>query len=111
MNQQELVWVRLPFSNLERGKVRPAVVVSNDKYNRANQDVIVCAITSKAEKRPYGVLIDNENLSTGKLPIKSLVRADKIMPVEKALIIRQFAKLDNRTFDTVIKEISRIVQR
>ena len=86
MKQQEIIWVKLPFSSFEESKVRPAVVVSNDNYNTKTQDVVVCAITSKLEEKSYTVLIDNKNLSEGKLPLKSRIRADKIMQIEKNLI-------------------------
>lgn len=111
MKQQDLVWVRLPFSSLEESKVRPAVVVSNDYYNANSRDVIVCAVTSKLEEKLYSILIDNKNLSQGKLPLKSRIRADKIMQIEKKIIINSFAQLDNKTFDLLVKEVVNLVQR
>ena len=111
MNQQELVWVKLPFSNLRESKVRPALIVSNDRYNKSNPDIIVCAITSKLKESPYSVLIESNDLSSGNLPIKSRVRADKIMQIEKGLIIKAFAKLESKAFDKVINEIVDLVRR
>ena len=111
MKQQDIVWVRLPFSNFEDSKIRPAVIVSNNEYNKNSQDVLVSAITSNLEERLYSSLIDTKNLSQGKLPLKSRIRADKIIQVEKNLIINAFAKLDNKTFDLLIKEILKLVQR
>lgn len=109
MNQQDLVWVRLPFSSLRESKVRPAVIVSNNEYNKKSQDVIVCAITSRLDGK--GILIDSGNLSSGNLPVKSRIRADKIMQIEKNLIIKPFARLDNKTFDMLIDEIMKLLQR
>ena len=111
MKQQDIVWVKLPFSNLEDSKIRPAVIVSNNEYNKNSQDVLVSAITSNLEERPYSLLIDTKNLSHGKLPLKSRIRADKLIQVEKNLIINAFGKLENRTFDLVIKEIIKLLQR
>lgn len=111
MRQQELIWVRLPFSSLEKSKVRPAVVVSNNGYNKKNQDIVVCAVTSNLEPKEYSILIEQENLSEGKLPLKSRIRADKIMQIEKNLIIKSFARLDNKIFDALIGEIIRLLQR
>ncbi len=111
MNQQELIWVRLPFSNLEESKVRPAIVVSNNDYNRRNRDIVLCAITSNLDDDPYSIVIDSKNLSEGKIPIKSRIRADKIMQVEKTLILKPFAKLDDKTFDILIDEIKKLFQR
>ena len=111
MKQQDLVWVKLPFSNLEESKVRPAVIVSNNDYNNRSQEVVVCAITSNLEQKLYSIIIDNKNLSKGKLPIKSRIRADKIMQIEKNLIISAFAQIDNKTYDLLIIEINKIIER
>ena len=111
MKQQDLVWVKLPFSSLEESKVRPAVIVSNNEYNNGSHDVVVCAVTSSLEQKLYSVIIDNKNLSKGKLPIKSRIRADKIMQIEKGLIISAFAQIDNKTYDILINEINKLIVR
>ncbi len=111
MNQQDLVWVKLPFTSLEESKIRPAVIVSNNGYNRKVQDIVVCAVTSKTEEAPYSIPITQENLSEGRLPVKSRIKADKIMQVEKSLIIRSFARLDNKTFASLTDDIMRLVKR
>lgn len=111
MKQQDIVWVKLPFSSLEESKVRPAVIVSNNEYNNATQDVIVCAVTSQLERKYYSVLIDSSNLSSGKLPLKSRIRADKIMQIENKLIVSAFARLNDKTFDLLSSEINKLVRR
>lgn len=111
MNQQDLVWIRLPFPSLKETKVRPAVIVSKNEYNKRSQDVVVCAVTSKLDEKQYSILVDDKNLSSGNLPLKSRIRADKIMQIEKNLIIKPFAKLDNKTFDALIGEIIKLLKR
>ena len=111
MNQQDLVWVKLPYTSLEESKIRPAVVISNNSYHQKYDDIVVCAITSKLEETPYSIFIEQKNLSTGRLPVKSRIRADKIMQVEKSLIIRSFAKLDNKTFDYLVGKIINLIKR
>lgn len=110
MRQQDLVWVRLPFSSLKESKVRPAVVVSNDAYNK-REDIVVCAVTSKLATRQYSIVISQKDVEKGRLPIKSRVRADKILQIEKKLIIRPFARLENKTFDVLVSEIMKLVKR
>jgi len=111
MNQQDLVWIKLPFSDFVQSKVRPALVVSNNSYNRDNLDIIVCAITSKIKESKFNIEIGNKSLSSGNLPIKSMVRSDKILQIEKNLVIRQFAKLENKTFDNVVNKIFDLIKR
>lgn len=111
MNQQDLIWVKLPFSDLRQSKVRPALVVSNNGYNKANPDIVVCAVTSKLKEGRYSILIENKDLSSGNLPIKSMVRADKILQIEKEIVIRPFAKLENKMFDNVFDKVVDLVKR
>ena len=111
MNQQDIVWVKLPFSSLEESKIRPAVVLSNNEYNKKSEDIIICAITSKLDQKEYSVIIDSGNLSSGSLPIKSRIRADKILQIEKKLVIKSFAKLDDKTFDALAEQIINLIQR
>jgi mRNA interferase MazF len=111
MNQQDLVWVKLPFSDLKQSKVRPALIVSNNIYNKASPDVIVCGITSKLKEDNYAISIDENDLSEGNLPLKSTIRADKVLQIEKTIVIRPFAKLADRTFDKVVYKIMSLVKR
>lgn len=111
MNQQDIIWVRLPFSSMEESKVRPAVIVSNNEYNKKNQDIVVCAVTSKLDQKEYSIIIDNGNLSSGDIPIKSRIRADKILQIERKLVIKSFAKLDDKTFDALVLEIIKLLKR
>ena len=111
MKQQDLVWVNMPFSNLAGSKIRPSIIVSNNNYNKASQDVVVCAVTSNLEEREFSITIDNDNLSQGSLPIKSKVRADKVMQVEKKLILNSFAKLNDKTYDELAEKIKNLIAR
>ena len=111
MNQQELIWVRLPYSSLTKAKIRPAVIISNNVYNKSHQDVVVCAITPNVKQTTYSVLIDQKSLSNGNLPIKSRIKADKVMQIEKSLILKPFAKLKDEVFDGLISEIDKLIER
>lgn len=111
MNQQDLVWVRLPFTSMEQAKVRPAVVVSNNNYNKRYEDIIVCAVTSKISDAPYGIIIGQENLSSGRLPVRSRIKADKIMQIGKGLVIKPFARLDDKAFDLLLETVFTILRR
>lgn len=111
VKQKDIVWVRLPFSDLKRQKARPALVVSNDVYNENQPDVIVCAITSNLEAGPYKVSVAQGDLDSGRLPLPSMVRADKIIQVEKGLIDRTFARVKNGPYDAVVERIQALLSR
>ena len=109
--QQDIVWVRFPYSDLKESKFRPALVVSCNDYNKNHLDVLVCAVTSNLGEKEHSVLIDKSNVSSGKMPVKSRIRADKIMHIENSLIAGVLAKIDNKTFDELVQEIVRLVKR
>lgn len=111
LKQQDLVWVRFPFSSMHESKFRPAVVVSNNSYNGKQNDVVACAVTSRLEEKEYSVFIDEKNLVQGRLPVRSRIKADKIMQIEKTLIPKAFARINDKTFDLLTKEILKLVKR
>ena len=111
MEQKDIVWISIPYSNLEEEKIRPALIISNTSYNAKNQDVIICAITSSLEKKPYSVLVSQKDMSEGELPIPSKIKVDKIMQIEKVKIRKKFARINNETFDLVVKEITKLISR
>ncbi|MBI4152066.1 type II toxin-antitoxin system PemK/MazF family toxin [Candidatus Woesearchaeota archaeon] len=45
ITQREIVLLPFPYSDLSGKKIRPVIVVSNDKFNSSSKDLIVCAIT------------------------------------------------------------------
>ncbi|MFH0837579.1 MAG: type II toxin-antitoxin system PemK/MazF family toxin, partial [Candidatus Aenigmatarchaeota archaeon] len=110
MKQQDLVWVRFPFSSFDDSKIRPALIISNNEYNKKFDDILICAITSKLDEKKYTIQIDQNNLCSGNLPIKSRIRADKILQIDKKLIVKSFATIDNKTFDTLINEITSLIK-
>ncbi len=111
MNQQDLVWVRLPFSNFEQSKVRPGVVLSRDAYNASHPDVLLCALTSNLEASPYKVTVSREHVHGGQLPLESMARVDKILQVEKSLIEGPFARVDDERYDAIIEALNGLVGR
>lgn len=74
MNQQDIVWVRLPYSNFEESKVRPGVVLSHDTYNASHPDILLCALTSNLEASRYKVAVSREDVHEGELPLESMAR-------------------------------------
>lgn len=109
--QQDIVWVRFPFSNMQDSKFRPALVLSHDSYNKNSLDIVACSITSKLGKKEFSVLIDDSNLSRGKMTLKSNIRADKVSSIEKDMIVKSFARLNDETYDLVVDEIDRLIKR
>lgn len=111
MKQQEIVWVKIPFSDFSETKLRPALIVSNNDYNSEAGDIVICAITSNIQKADYSVQLSQKDLIEGNLPIESRIKADKIMQINKKLIMRTFAKINEKKFDETSAEIKKLLAR
>ena len=105
INQKEVILLSYPFSNLGGTKVRPALVVSNNQFNKKSDDCIMVPLTTVIKDEPYSIIINQEDLDSGKLMKKSRIRADKIFSVEKSLIKMKIGVLNNNIFDMVKREI------
>ncbi len=108
VNQKELVLLPFPFSNQEGSKVCPALVVSNDSFNKKGDDCIMVPLTTVIKEEPYSVIINQRDLHSGKLLKPSRVRTDKIFNVEKDLIIMKIGVVNNPTFKKIKIEIVRM---
>ena len=83
--QQDIVLLPFPYSDLTAAKQRPALIVSNQKLNK--EDRICCLITSK--KTSEGLLVTQESLKQGKLPFTSWVKPHRIFTIHEKLIKRR----------------------
>ena len=105
VNQKELVLLPYPFSNFEGTKVRPALVVSKEDFNKKSADCLMVPLTSVIKDEPYSIIIDNKDLLSGEIARQSRIRADKIFCVEKSLVSMKIGKINDKTFDKVKQEI------
>jgi mRNA interferase MazF len=105
INQKEVVLLPYPFSNFEGMKVRPALVVSNESFNKKSADCIMVPLTTVIKDEPYSVIIDNEDMCSGEIVKQSRIRADKIFCVEKSLVTMKIGTLKDKTFEKVKQEI------
>jgi mRNA interferase MazF len=108
VQQKEIVLLPYPFSDFARKKVRPAIVVSNNYLNTKSDDCIMIPLTSVIKEEPYSVLINQEDLSTGKLLQQSRARADKIFTIEKASIFMKIGMVNDKTFGKIKSEIEKM---
>src|SRR3989338_1864062 len=108
INQKEVVLLPYPFSNFEGMKVRPALVVSNESFNKKSADCIMVPLTTVIKGEPYSIIIDNSDMDSGELVKQSRIRADKIFCVEKNLVTMKIGIIKDKTFDKVKAEIFRM---
>ena len=88
-----IVLIRFPFSDLHSSKVRPAIVLSNDKYNRRYEDFVAVPLTSNLTLKDYAILITSEELESGKLIVDSKVKVDRIFSVSQRLVRMKIGRI------------------
>ncbi len=101
--QGDILLVPFPFTDLSTTKKRPVLVLSKTTDNELSEDLITCAITSKHRAFSYSIVIDNNNIEDGSLPVKSTILTSKLFTIEKGLVLNQIAKLDDQTLEKVRK--------
>jgi mRNA interferase MazF len=105
INQKEVVLLPYPFSNLEQKKVRPAIVISNNNFNKICNDFIAVPLTSVIKDEPFSLAINQNDLRNGKLIRPSRVRLDRIFSVEKRLVQMKIGDVNDTFFDKLKSEI------
>jgi mRNA interferase MazF len=93
LKQKDIVLIPIPFTDLASQKKRPAIIISCDKYNETNEDIVVVALTSNIENRDFTVTLTNNDLENGTLKATSMIRVDKIYTLNKSIVIRTFGRV------------------
>ena len=92
--QGDIVIVPFPFTNLSAVKQRPVLVLSK---NTGDEDIITCGITSNLADSDNSLLIDNGSLREGALPKKSRIKVDKLFTLEKTIVKKSIASINQQT--------------
>jgi mRNA interferase MazF len=101
----DVVLVGFVFSDQSGTKHRPAVVISSEPYNRARQDVIVAAITSKVGRRLFGDCLVADWKGAGLL-FPSLVTGI-VRTVRRTMIGRRIGSMAREDLEAVDRELHR----
>jgi mRNA interferase MazF len=110
ISQRDIILLSFPFSDLKSSKVRPAVVLSNSKYNRKFEDIVAVPLTTKMKSRDYSLLITNNDLERGNLIIDSTIKVDRIFSVSKKLVKMNIGRINKDTFDRIKRIVMEIIE-
>jgi mRNA interferase MazF len=99
--QKDIVLIPFPYTDLTGTKLRPAIILSNDKLNRT-EDRICCLVTSKPSKE--GILITQ--FETGELPFKSWVKPHRIFTIDKKIVKRKMCTIKKEFHKRIMHEIN-----
>ena len=106
--QKELVLLPYPFSDQGGTKVRPAIIISNDTFNKRCEDCIMVPLTTVIKNEPFSLLINQDSLESGKLLKQSRIRIDKIFTIKKNLVMMKIGKINNDLLIRIKSEIGKV---
>ena len=105
----QVVVVTVPFAGQEGAKLRPAVIVSAEKFHRRLRDVIVCPVSSLPRyfERPGPGDRPLSKWASAGLRFPSAARVSNILAVNKSLVRRILGRLapeDVRSIDSALRD-------
>jgi len=108
--QGDILLVPLPFTDLSSHKRRPVLVLSAEEYNDVADDLIVAAVTSNIDTKPYIVLFSSNDMIEGSLKVDSCIRADKIYTLSQSIVLKRVGKVAPEIIDSVKGKLLEILK-
>ena len=102
MKQGDIVAISFPFSDLSARKMRPALVLSNDSYNK-HKNLILAGIYSKA--KPHSIRLTNADLINKKLNKDSFISLQNIFSAERTIVGKTVDMLSDKALAAVLKKV------
>ena len=97
----QVVLVRFPFTDLASAKQRPALVVASSGFLCSGRDVVAVAISGRRvhEPGPFDHVVSNWKAAGLLMP--SVVRAGKLVTLQRDLIRRSLGTLEATDLEAV----------
>ena len=105
----DIVLVPFPFTDLTAAKRRPVLVLSSRDFNARSDDFIVCGITCNLANASHSVLIDNKDMSRGRLPAPSRIKVGKLATLLQSLSLRTLGRVKADVLARARKELLTIL--
>lgn len=104
----KIVLIEIPFTDLTGSKLRPSLVVSADSCNQSSPDVVVAKITGSGYGSPYELPLVASMLKSGGLNKPSFIDLGALWTVDKKLILRDIASVDEKTLKLCDEKIKKV---
>ena len=109
----DIVLVSFPSTDYRSSKVRPALIISSEKYNTRESDIILLPISTNITRVcPDDILIkDSDKLFTKTgLKVSSVIRVGKIFTADKCIIKRRLGQLPDEIMNRVRDKIKELFE-
>lgn len=107
-DQNDVVLIPFPYSDLTGTKQRPALIISNHLINET-QDRICCLITSNPSAK--GINIEKSDFKSGKLPFKSLVKPQRIFTINEKVIRKKLCTMNDNFHNKILIELNKFLRK
>ena len=104
----DIILIPFPFTNLEKNKVRPAIIISSNLIN-STEDIVLLAITSKIRNDAFSFHLNDENLFTP-MPRDSEIRCHKVFTASERIIIKKINSLRPDILNSLLDHFCRIIR-
>lgn len=108
MKNGEIVIINFPFTDLSSKKLRPALILSNEKFNKS-KNCILMGIYSKEGLEGFSVKLEQKDLISGKIKKTSFLRFQNIFTLEKRLIIKRIAEIKSDKLDQILDKFQKYI--
>lgn len=107
LKRGDIVLLRFPLTDLSGDKVRPAMVVSDNSFNKNNRDAVFLFITSKSYHSTFDYHLTTNNKSFTKTGLKtqSTFRIAKLMTLEQTIALKLLGKADSSLMCEINKRL------
>ncbi len=105
--QRDIILIPFPYSDLTGAKLRPALILSNNKLNKT-KDRLCCLITSNETRE--GILIENKHFDEGKLPFRSWLKCHRLFTVNENIIKKKLCKIKHELHKVIIKDLNLLIE-
>ena len=109
--QGDIVLAKYPFTDLGGAKLRPAIVISNNEFNETHNDIILVPLTSIIRNEDISLIINSDDLISGRLIKTSAIRIDKIFSLNKKLIDARIGKIRESILEVILKKCNTILTK
>lgn len=113
----DVVLVPFPFSDAATTKKRPAIVLTTDRFNAGNLDVLVCGITHspQAVHRAGAVRLTDLERKAGGLDADPLMTisvavASKLATIAQVRVATILGRLPKETVDRILDALTDVVR-
>ena len=97
----DLIGIPFPYSDLTTKKRRPVLVLT---FPDRHRDFVCLAVTS-VPTIELAVVIDQKSMETGRLPMRSWIRCDKIFTLSEHIIAKNYGTVRDTALQDVMERV------